>query len=179
MPPLRRVSTPAELRAARRLFEEYARSLPFALDFQGFREELDALPGEYAPPDGAILLAEDDDASSGADRSDADASFAGCSFAGCVALRPLAAPEADERRLCEMKRLYVRPARRGRGIGRALADAVLDEARQRGYDAMRLDTVAAMDAANALYRALGFREIAAYRHNPLDAPVFFEKTLVS
>lgn len=82
-------------------------------------------------------------------------------------------------RFCEMKRLYVRPAHRGEGLGRALGEAVLDAARERGYDAMRLDTVAAMDAANALYRRLGFREIGAYCHNPLDEPVFFEKRLAS
>ena len=170
VPTIRLVTTDAQLRAARRLFAEYARSLPFALDFQGFQEELNALPGEYAPPDGSILLAE-------AERTDPNADDDADAFAGCVALRPLAADDADDRRLCEMKRLYVRPAHRGRGLGRTLVDAVLDEARRRGYDAMRLDTVASMNAANALYRALGFREIAPYRHNPLDAPVFFEKDL--
>ena len=159
VPTIRQAETSADLDAARRLFEEYARTLPFALDFQGFRAELDHLPGEYAPPEGCILLAE-----------------ANGGLAGCVALRPLTGdPERPKARLCEMKRLYVRPAHRGRGIGRALAEAVLGEARRRDYDAMRLDTVASMTAANGLYRALGFREIGAYRHNPLDDPVFFEK----
>ena len=167
MPSIRPVATDADLQVARRLFEEYARSLPFTLDFQGFREELEGLPGNYAPPEGCILLAEADDASDG-------------ECAGCVALRPLDTPASNSPpHLCEMKRLYVRPAYRGQGIGHALGKAVLDEARRRDYDAMRLDTVASMTAANALYRRLGFREIEAYRHNPLDEPVFFEKRLAS
>lgn len=158
---VRPVQSADDLATARRLFEAYARSLPFALDFQGFREELDALPGEYAPPGGGILLAQAPD---------------GETAAGCVALRPLADPDFDGR-LCEMKRLYVRPSQRGRGAGHRLVEAVLRAGRQRGYDAMRLDTVASMTAANALYRSAGFYEIDAYRHNPLDGPVFFERSL--
>ena len=170
MPVICRVTTRPELAAARRLFEAYARSLPFALDFQGFQVELDALPGAYAPPGGCILLARADERTRH-------------NYAGCVALRPLTqdllddAPGPPEASLCEMKRLYVRPAYRGEGLGRALGRAVIEEARRHGYDAMRLDTVASMTAANALYRSLGFHEIGPYCHNPLDDPVFFEKRL--
>src|SRR5213594_1564740 len=107
---------------ARRLFEEYAASLDFDLSFQDFDREVASLPGDYAPPRGAILLAEDDSG-----------------VAGCVALRPLADGT------CEMKRLYVRPAQRGSGLGKLLAEAVLSEARVRGYRSMRLDTVPGME----------------------------------
>ncbi len=133
----------------RALFEEYAASLPFDLAFQHFDEELAALPGGYAPPDGALLLAEADG-----------------QVAGCVALRRLD-PTA-----CEMKRLFVHPAFRGLGIGRALAEAAIAEARRRGYALMRLDTLDGMDRAQALYRALGFRETAPYRFNPLEGAHF-------
>ena len=156
VPPLiiRPVASPEELGEARALFREYAASLDFDLGFQGFEEELADLPGEYGPPRGGLLLARQ-----------------GPWGAGCVALRPIDAAT------CEMKRLYVRPAFRGTGAGRALAQAVLDEARRIGYRAMRLDTVPAMLGAIALYRALGFVPIAPYRHNPLPGAMFFEKLL--
>jgi ribosomal protein S18 acetylase RimI-like enzyme len=144
-----------DVSAARDLFEEYARSLPFGLDFQDFEEELRSLPGEYAPPRGRILLA-----------------WVDGELAGCVALRPW-----DEER-CEMKRMYARPRFRGRGAGRALAEAVMAEARAIGYRWMRLDTVPGMDAALALYRSLGFHEIPAYRHNPIPGAVYLEAALI-
>ena len=139
---------------ARRLFEEYAASLGFDLSFQDFDREVASLPGDYASPRGAILLAEDNSG-----------------VAGCVALRPF----ADE--TCEMKRLYVRPTHRGSGLGKLLAEAILAEARVRGYRSMRLDTVPGMEAAMALYRSLGFREIGPYRANPIPGALFMEREL--
>lgn len=146
--------TEDHLAEARRLFQEYAASLGFDLGFQGFEAELAELPGAYAPPRGRLLLA-----------------FQGDRPAGCVALREL------EDGVCEMKRLYVRPDFQGLGIGRALAEAVLQEARGIGYSRMRLDTVPAMARAQGLYHALGFREIPAYRFNPVPGTVFLELRL--
>jgi len=133
-------------RKVRELFAEYADSLDFDLEFQGFSQEMATLPGNYAPPKGCILLAED----SGR-------------FVGCVALRPL------EDQICEMKRLYVRSGYRGRGIGRMLACSVIDRAREIGYEKMRLDTVATMSEARTLYYSLEFQNIKAYRYNPHGA----------
>jgi putative acetyltransferase len=142
------------LAAARQLFEEYAASLDISLCFQGFDEELSSLPGVYAPPRGRLLLACRDKES-----------------AGCVALRPL---EPDT---CEMKRLYVRPAYRSGGVGRLLVERVIHEAATAGYRRMRLDTLPTMEAALALYRRLGFREIAPYTANPVKGAVFLEAQL--
>jgi putative acetyltransferase len=136
------------------LFSEYAASLGFDLSFQDFDRELAGLPGEYAPPQGAMLLA-----------------FDGTVAAGCVALRPLTPS------ICEMKRLYVRRPYRGSGLGRRLAEAILEEGRTRGYERMRLDTVPAMDRAIALYRSLGFREVTPYRKNPIPGALFMEREL--
>lgn len=139
---------------ARELFEQYADSLDFELEFQGFSQELATLPGDYSPPKGCILLASD----SG-------------QFAGCAALRPL------EDNLCEMKRLFVISTYRGRGMGRMLACAVIDRAREIGYEKMRLDTVATMKEASTLYYSLEFKNIEAYRYNPHDEPSYMELIL--
>ena len=132
----------------------YADSLGFDLEFQGFSRELAELPGDYKPPAGCILLAALADG-----------------YAGCVALRSL---QPD---ICEMKRLFVIPAHQGRGIGKMLAKAVIAEARQKGYQKMRLDTIASMQAAQKLYVSLGFKTIEAYCYNPLDNPCFMELEL--
>jgi ribosomal protein S18 acetylase RimI-like enzyme len=152
---IREASGEADHDIARQLFTEYAAALGFDLGFQHFREEVGALPGAYGAPEGCILLAERDGAP-----------------CGCVALRPL---HGDA---CEMKRLYVHPGSRGLGVGRALAAAVIGAARDRGYRRMRLDTLASMVEAIGLYESLGFREIGAYRHNPLDGARFFELDLM-
>ena len=146
--------TAEHYQCARDLFLEYADSLGFDLEFQGFSQELAALSDAYAPPQGCILLAE----------------ISG-NFAGCVALRPL------EGKICEMKRLYVLPDYRGRGIGRTLAIAVIDRAREFDYEKMRLDTIESMKAAKNLYFSLNFRIIEAYRYNPLENPSYMELDL--
>jgi ribosomal protein S18 acetylase RimI-like enzyme len=155
MPEIRPVTTDDDLAAVRRLVRAYLDELPFDLDFQDVDQELDALPGPYAPPEGALLLAVPDGRA-----------------VGTVGLRPLDPPG-----VCEMKRLYVEPDHRGAGIGRALAEAVLDAARRRGYHQMRLDTVASMTAARSLYRSLGFEPRPPYYDNPLDDVVYMERTL--
>jgi len=139
---------------ARRLFKEYVSSLGVDLSFQNFERELKELPGEYSEPDGCILLA-----------------FLNSTLAGCVALRPLSSE------ICEMKRMYVRPKFRGQGRGRRLSQDVIMEARKRGYKKMRLDSLPTMKAAQALYRSLGFKEIDAYRLNPIQGAMFMELEL--
>ncbi|MGE5549592.1 MAG: GNAT family N-acetyltransferase [Bacteroidota bacterium] len=146
--------TSGQIVQVRELFQEYAVFLGFDLCFQGFEAELAGLPGEYAPPGGRLLLALDDDRA-----------------AGCVALRMIAAD------ICEMKRLFVRAEFRGRGFGRALTAAIVQEARSGGYSRMRLDTVPALVEAIALYRSLGFREIAPYYPNPIPGALFMELDL--
>jgi putative acetyltransferase len=137
------------------LFLEYAQSLSFSLCFQGFDQELAGLPGNYALPEGRLLLAE-----------------FGTDSAGCVALHKL------DSTACEMKRLYVRPKFRGKGIGRALVETIVTEARSIGYQRMRLDTVEPMmKDAVGLYRHLGFQDIAAYRSNPIAGALYMELPL--
>jgi putative acetyltransferase len=147
--------SPTQIAQARELFLEYAQSLGFSLCFQNFDKELAELPGDYAPPAGRLLLAE----------------YEG-QLAGCVALHPL------EPGICEMKRLYLRPNFRGKSLGRALADRVITEARQIGYQRMRLDTVEpVMKDAVAMYRKIGFREIAPYCTNPITGALYLELSL--
>jgi putative acetyltransferase len=144
--------SPAQVTRVRELFLEYANSLGFSLCFQSFDKELADLPGNYAPPSGRLLLAEYEN-----------------QLAACGALRKL---EPD---ICEMKRLYLRPNFRGKGLGRALAEQLLTEARTIGYSRMRLDTVEPMmKDAVALYRSLGFKEIAPYRPNPIEGAMYLE-----
>ncbi len=139
------------------LFREYADSLGVDLSYQGFDAELAALPGRYAPPQGALLLAV---AATGQP-------------VGCVAVRPL--PEAG---VCEMKRLHTRPSARGAGIGRALAEAAIEAARRAGYRSMRLDTLPDMAAAQSLYRRLGFETTPPYYDTPVQGTIFMRKRLV-
>lgn len=149
------VANPRELEEVRTLFMEYARSLDFSLCFQSFDEEVARLPGMYAPPKGALLLA----------RVDGEA-------AGCAGLHEL------EDGIAEMKRLFVRPRYRDLGLGRALAQRILDEARAIGYRKMRLDTIqGTMDPAIRLYRRMGFVPIEPYRSNPIAGALYMELAL--
>ncbi len=134
------------------LFEEYQRFLGISLSFQGFAEELAGLPGRYAPPRGALLLAEGD----------------GGRPVGCVAMRPI------DDAVAEMKRLFVRPEAQGQGLGRRLAEAAIDAARRAGYRAMRLDTFQRLTAAVALYRGMGFVAIPPYNDAPMPGLVYLE-----
>jgi putative acetyltransferase len=144
--------SPAQIAQARELFLEYAQSLGFSLCFQNFDEELADLPGKYAPPEGRLSLVEFDS-----------------QLAGCVALRKI------DNRICEMKRLYLRPQFRGKGLGRLLAERIVVEARQIGYERMRLDTVEpVMKDAVVMYRRLGFREISPYCENPVAGALYME-----
>lgn len=145
----------ADIADVSRLFEAYAASLPVDLSYQDFAAELGDLPGRYAPPSGALLLA----------------TGRGGEALGCVALRAL---DGD---VCEMKRLYVGPAGRGLGLGRALAEAVIGEARRLGYREVRLDTLPTMAAAQGLYRTLGFEPTPAYYDTPVEGTVFMRLDL--
>ena len=157
MTTIRPVNLPDELRTVRALLREYESELGIDLGFQDFERELESLPGDYAPPPrGALLLAEVEGA-----------------VAGCVALRP---QDGDA---CEMKRLYARPAFRGRGVGRALTAAIVAEARRIGYARIRLDTLPVMTEAQALYQRLGFTEIPPLREHPVPGARVLELTLAA
>ena len=143
-----------ELLSVRALFEEYAASLNFDLCFQGFKEELANLPGNYAPPEGCLLLA-----------------LHSVEAAGCAALQKF------EEGICEMKRLYVKPRFRGLGIGRTLAEKIIFEARTIGYRRMCLDTVPSMREAQLLYQSMGFKDVEPYRYNPICGTRFMELAL--
>ena len=153
---IRRATTPEEFAIGRGLFREYAGSLGVDLCFQAFDRELEALSTMYAHPNGTLLLA--------------IASSDGAAV-GCVGLRRL------EKEVCEMKRLYVRPIARGRGLGRRLVDTLIADARKLGYSRMRLDTLPSMSEARALYASLGFREIPAYTANPVPGVKYLELAL--
>ena len=158
MPPFRLLPAraAADIHDVAALFREYAAALAVDLCFQGFADELATLPGKYAAPAGELLLARAADGSA----------------LGCVALRPLDDPGA-----CEMKRLFVRDAARGLGLGRALVAAILVAARGRGYREMRLDTLPSMTAARALYRDLGFVETPPYCFNPVPGTLYLARPL--
>lgn len=148
---IRQAMSEADLVAIRSLFLAYADALPIDLAYQGFEAELAGLPGAYAPPSGALLLAHDTNGRP----------------LGCVALRP-----ATEPGCCEMKRLYVNPPARGMGLGRKLATAVIEAGRQAGYRELRLDTLPSMASAQSLYRQLGFTPILPYYDTPIEGTVF-------
>jgi putative acetyltransferase len=149
---------PEEIEAVRRLFREYADALGVDLCFQQFDEELAGLPGDYAPPRGALFLAQIDGEA-----------------AGCCALRPL--DSADYPNAAEMKRLYVRDRFRGSGLGRELVEATLAAAREAGYSHVLLDTLDDMEAARALYEELGFENIPPYYHNPIPGAHYLKCSL--
>lgn len=153
---IRHTERPRELALVQTLFMEYADGLGVDLCFQGFAAELAGLPGKYAAPAGRLLLA-----------------WESGHALGCVALRPV----EGETGACEMKRLYLRPAARGRQLGRQLAERICAEARAAGYRRILLDTLPSMSAARSLYASLGFEPVPAYVHNPLDGVVYLGKDL--
>ena len=153
---LTQATTESDIEEVRQLFHEYEAGLGISLCFQNFDVEIANLPGDYAPPRGRLFLAQELD-----------------QVMGCVALRPLGPTT------CEMKRLFVRPEYRARGLGRVLVEALIEEARTIGYTHMRLDTIAdRMDRAVALYKSKGFVEISPYRDNPVDSATFMELDLL-
>ncbi len=145
---------PDDIAVMRELFKEYGLSLGIDLSFQGFDHELETLPGAYAPPGGAVIIARQEGAP-----------------CGCIALRRI------DDHTCEMKRLYVRPGSRGEGVGAELVRRIIETARGLGYAAMRLDTLPSMKSAVSLYRSFGFAEIPAYIYNPIPGALFMEKSL--
>jgi ribosomal protein S18 acetylase RimI-like enzyme len=151
---IKRVISKNQIALIHNLFLEYADYLGIDLEFQGFKNELNNLPGEYSEPEGCLLLA-----------------FCNNQLSGCVALRKI------DRITCEMKRLYVRQKSRGKGIAKALSKKIIEIAKKVGYKYMRLDTLPSMKEAISLYLSLGFEEINAYRYNPIEGAKFFELKL--
>lgn len=152
---LKQATLPDEIDTVRELFREYEAWLGLSLCFQNFAEELADLPGRYAPPEGRLLLVFDDG-----------------EVAGCIALRPI------DSSICEMKRLFLRPAFRGKRLGRTMIEHIINEARSIGYHRMRLDTIPGrMDQAIALYRSIGFKEIDPYYETPVGETLFMELVL--
>jgi GNAT superfamily N-acetyltransferase len=151
---IKQAQTKEEIQEVRSLFREYAAFLDVDLCFQGFEEELSGLPGNYSRPDGDLLIGLD-----------------GVNIVGCVAVRRL----GDG--ICEMKRLFVRPEARGTGLGRRLAQAIIEVARELGYAFMRLDTLDKLTEAMHLYETLGFRRTEPYYYNPLPGVVYWELKL--
>jgi putative acetyltransferase len=154
MTAIRTVITPNEIETLRILFLEYESALGIDLSFQQFDVEVKSLPGEYAPPDGRLFLAFNDEEPS-----------------GCAAIRKISGD------ICELKRMYVRPAFRGHGLGKQLARTAIDAAREMGYHRMRLDTLPNMKEAIRVYRSLGFTTISPYRYTPVPGTLFMELLL--
>lgn len=153
---IRQAEFPADHAAVLAIFTEFVKSPSVSLDFQGYAEEFATLPGRYAPPEGRLLLATESER-----------------MLGCVALRKI-----DER-ICEMKRLYVRPEARGMALGRRLAEAIVEEARSAGYAEMRLDVLPEFEAARQIYRSMGFVPADAVSHNPVPGTAFLGLNLRS
>lgn len=149
-----KVNSKEQIKIIKSLFIEYSKELRFELDFQNFNNELEQLPGNYAEPEGVLLIA-----------------YYGNSVTGCVGLRQF------EQDICEMKRLYVRQEFRGKGIGIKLSENVISEAKKIGYKKMRLDTISYMKEAIGIYKKIGFYEIEPYRHNPFSDAIFMELIL--
>lgn len=152
---IEKITSAEDLEEIKTLFREYVAFLGISLSFQRFEEELAKLPAKYAEPEGAIYLAKVDGQS-----------------AGCVALWKL------EEGVCEMKRLYVRPSFQGLGLGKKLAYVIMEEAQQKGYTKMKLDTLRRLESANRLYKSLKFSETNPYNYNPEDDVAYFEKDLI-
>jgi putative acetyltransferase len=145
---------PNRIDEARSLIQEYASSIGVSLCFQNFDQEMATLPGEYSPPSGALLLAENEGKP-----------------VGCVAIKKI----SEE--VCEIKRLYVRPESRGKGIGKLLTESIIEKARNIGYTKVRLDTLPSMKEAISMYLGMGFKPIEAYRYNPVDGALYLELAL--
>lgn len=163
---IRPPNCPPDLPAIRELFTAYAESLNIDLSFQNFSTELASLPGKYSPTNGGGLLL------AFSTHSDHEPEAI-----GCIAVRALPGNSESTSKICEMKRLYCTPASRGLGVGRALAEGIIEMAEGLSYEEIRLDTLASMEGARKLYQSLGFVEIGAYYETPLEGTIFLSKKL--